>query len=379
MTPSSPESPPFRQRPLAKWLILLVAFSLYGLYRSSVNVLYDLGYGHPINWTTAVGVEMWSWLLWLAFLPFIFPFAKRFPLEKRHLAKRLLLHLGMMTLVSLLHIYLWKGLEIAYREQVSFFVLLKEGLHPILMFTGLINNFYKYAAIVGLFYLFDYVAKYRQREKEAADLKLGAEQLQRSLTQAKLDALTMQLNPHFLFNSLNTISVFMEEDLVRANDMLVRLSELLRETLQIGQQMLVPLEKELALVGQYLEIEQIRFEDRLQVFITHPESHQVCHVPPLILQPIAENAIRHGIAKRIEKGEIYIHCEQQDHQLIIRISDNGPGLEDSQAPSNQGIGLQNVRARLKATYGDAASFCLTRQANKTVAQMVLPASQGAWT
>jgi len=370
-----PDPLPWWDHATIRWMWFAAFIFIYGTYRVSVNVLWTIGQEQPVDWIASGVLEMWGWSIWIGLTPLLLAFAKRFPLEKPRFARHLLFHFTAMSVVCLFHVYLWKGTEIALREGIPLHQLLIDGLNPILMFTGLLNNFYKYIAIVGLFYAIDYFRKYRIRELEAARLRVGAEALQRRLTQAKLDALRMQINPHFLFNTLNTIGVLLEENTHKAGQMLIRLSDLLRLTLKHGQTQQVPLEIELSLVGAYLAIEQIRFEDRLEVTIDAPANVAEIKVPPLLIQPLAENAIRHGVAERIGKGCVQVRCRQEASDLVLEVKDNGPGLGD-EAPRDDGIGLKNVRARLEELYGGKAELRIWSSESGTTAQVRIPQNSG---
>ena len=195
-----------------------------------------------------------------------------------------------------------------------------------------------------------YYRKYRERE-------LRALQLETRLAQAQLDALKMQLHPHFLFNTLNSISVLMSEDVVAARRMLTRMSELLRASLENVGKHEVSLREELDFLGNYLEIEQTRFHDRLAVRMQIEPGVLDARVPNLILQPLVENAIRHGVAPRAQQGLIEISAVREDGMVQLKVRDNGPGLQLSAPESlTKGIGLSNTQARLNQLYGSHHRF-----------------------
>jgi LytS/YehU family sensor histidine kinase len=195
-----------------------------------------------------------------------------------------------------------------------------------------------------------YSLKYRERE-------LHASQLAAQLAQAELQALRMQLHPHFLFNTLHTVSALMHKDVELADDMLSRLGDLLRRTLDTAQAQEVPLQQELEFIQTYLEIEQARLGSRLHVrFETEPETLDVL-VPNLILQPLVENAVRHGIAPRLEGGRLVVRARRESDRLELEVEDDGPGLPaDFADRPREGLGLANTRARLAALYGPAHQF-----------------------
>jgi LytS/YehU family sensor histidine kinase len=193
------------------------------------------------------------------------------------------------------------------------------------------------------------------RESRTKDLK--ASQLEGQLAQAQLQVLRMQLHPHFLFNTLHTISALMHKDLKAADRMLALLGDLLRDSLEKVGAQVVPLKQELEFLDRYLEIEKTRFRDRLSVQMAVEPETLDAEVPNLILQPLVENAIRHGIARRAEGGRLEIHAQSQDHMLVLRVRDDGPGLpSDTEMAARGGVGLANSQARLEQLYGAAHRF-----------------------
>jgi LytS/YehU family sensor histidine kinase len=207
-----------------------------------------------------------------------------------------------------------------------------------------------YVGIVSVWYALDYHHQLRERERQAAELE-------KHLANARLRALKMQLHPHFLFNTLNGIASLNFENPIGANRMLARLSELLRITLEDDGAQEVPLRKELEFNRRYLELEQIRLGDRLTMtFEIAPETLDAC-VPNLLLQPLVENAIRHGIAPYSARGEICLHARLERDTLHVKVTDSGPGLTGGQgSPGGTGVGLPNTRARLRQLYGSAHRF-----------------------
>jgi two-component sensor histidine kinase len=204
-----------------------------------------------------------------------------------------------------------------------------------------------YAGIVSVWYALDYYRQFQERERHAA-------QLEKHLARARLQALKMQLHPHFLFNTLNGIASLTHENPKAANRMLARLSDLLRLTLKDDGIQEVSLRRELDFNRCYLELEQIRLGDRLTMkWEIAPETLDAT-VPNLLLQPLVENAIRHGIAPYAARGEISIHAQRVNGSLHLSVSDSGPGLLDGKrAPNAKGLGLANTSERLQQLYGDA--------------------------
>jgi LytS/YehU family sensor histidine kinase len=197
-----------------------------------------------------------------------------------------------------------------------------------------------YWAVVGLHHTIDYYSRYQDREVQAA-------QLQAQLAQAQLDVLKMQLHPHFLFNTLNSISVLMQTDVQAAKSTLVCLSQLLRGALQASKSHEVALRQEVEFLQNYLEIEQTRFQDRLTTRVRVDPDALDAQVPYFILQPLVENAIRHGGAERVD-----VDVERREDSIHITVSDGGPGAQErSPAGAGNGIGLANTQARLEKLYG----------------------------
>lgn len=205
-------------------------------------------------------------------------------------------------------------------------------------------QFLKYWVVVGLVQSYDNYRKYRERELKAA-------QLETELAQAQLDALRTQLNPHFLFNTLNSISVLMKRDVEAADRMLLQLSGLLRLALSKNEAHEIPLRQELEFLERYLKIEQTRFRDRLTVRMEIDPAAMPALVPQLIFQPLVENAIKHGIADREADGLIEIRADRRNGQVCLQVRDNEPGLNGSVEGLSAGVGLSNTRARLDHLYG----------------------------
>jgi signal transduction histidine kinase len=201
-----------------------------------------------------------------------------------------------------------------------------------------------------------YYLEKKERQEEAERLEARAESLEAQLTEARLEALRMQLNPHFLFNTLHAVSTLVDRDPGGVRRMIARLSELLRHVLDEDAPQEVPLSQELDFLEDYLEIQSIRFQGDLDATIDVPSSLHDAQVPNLILQPVVENAIRHGASQVRGIGRIEVQGRRDDDTLVLTVSDNGPGLP---ASPEDGLGLRNVRARLRELYGAEQSLDLT--------------------
>jgi len=221
-----------------------------------------------------------------------------------------------------------------------------------------------YWVIVSLAHALRYYRHSRERER-------NAHELEGRLTAAKLEALRMQLHPHFLFNMLNAISTLVHRDPNAADEMIANLSELLRATLDTTEQE-IPLRAEFEFLDRYLEIQRARFGERLQVEKRVDPALLNALVPTLILQPVVENAIRHGLEPRTGQGRLSLEATGEGGRLELVVRDNGAGLEGEAAPT-RGIGIANTRARLLELYGNKASLTLANvPAGGCEVRIVLP-------
>ncbi len=208
-----------------------------------------------------------------------------------------------------------------------------------------------YAVFVGIFYVWRYQQQLREKEQREAELRLHANQME-------LAVLKAQLNPHFLFNTLNSINALVGSDPEAARRVLAQLAEVLRYSLESDRQPLVPLSEELRFVETYLAIEKARFGRRLQIQMEIDESARPLLVPPMILQPLAENAVKHGIAPKEEGGELTLRVQRQENHLAIEVADNGVGAATTHSDNllNNGRGLHNTDLRLRKMFGDEAGL-----------------------
>jgi LytS/YehU family sensor histidine kinase len=221
-----------------------------------------------------------------------------------------------------------------------------------------------YALTLGCFYAVIYYRESRERESQQA--RLSAQ-----LAEAKLGALRMQLNPHFLFNSLNAITVLVRDhNTTDAAKTLELLSSILRQVLHGSKRQLITFAEELRFIEKYLAIEQIRFSDRLQVRWNVEDRLRKALVPEFILQPLVENAVRHGIAHRTDGGVIEITARESNGELLVSVSDNGPGYKRD---SGMGVGLRNTRERLETLFGQAGSLeVVAAEGGGTIATVRFP-------
>ena len=218
------------------------------------------------------------------------------------------------------------------------------------------NDFLTYTVLVALYYFFE-----RMRQSQAQ--QLAAAELQTKLARAQLENLRLQLQPHFLFNTLNTISSVMYEDVRAADAMLTQLSELLRLTLRTANSHEIPLAQELQITRLYLGIMQKRFEEKLRVTYSVDAELENSLVPQLVLQPLVENSLRHGLKDSAAGIDISIAARRENGNLILQVADTGAGLgsQTEDAVVKQGLGLANIRGRLEQLYGSAQEFAIANR------------------
>jgi signal transduction histidine kinase len=341
--------------------ILFGIWSAYGLLCS-----WEIYYWHsftsmPKSWWQCLREEMTYAYLWGIATPAILWWSRRFRLEGPNWPRHLLANAGM--LVVLLPVIGLTNDLVVRPENSPFdhFTWAKLLRSVELTFdTGTLL----FAVVVGVEHAFVYYRRYQTGLTKAS-------QLQTQLVQAQLQALKMQLHPHFLFNTLHSITALVHEDPDLAELTIARLSELLRLFLANSTIHEVPLSEELRILDLYLEIERARFEDRLRVLYDVPAELRDAMVPNLVLQPLVENSIRHGVGRRSEPGWIAIAAEVYTDTLVLRVTDNGAGFDeahrtsgplrggftgDTQKPIHQGMGLAITRGRLESLYGPHQSL-----------------------
>ncbi|CAM3241121.1 sensor histidine kinase [Rhodothermus bifroesti] len=296
--------------------------------------------------------EFYSWAL---LTPFIFWISRRLTFDRPHWGRRLLMHGAIGVGVALL-MEIWVDFLYFYVYQLPW----RRG--PFDLFAGIrhfwfINELVTYFAVLAAGFARDYFIRYQQRQEETIRLRAQAADLQARLTEARLQALRMQLNPHFLFNTLHAISALVERDPRGVRHMIARLSELLRYALDESATQEVPLSQELRFLEGYLEIQQIRFQGRLAVQKEIASDVLEALVPTLILQPLVENAVKHGVGQLEGPGQITLKAWREKDYLCLSVRDNGPGFAGN-GRWREGLGLRNTRARLEGLYGEAYQMVL---------------------
>jgi two-component system, LytTR family, sensor kinase len=363
---------------LRRWAQYWLAWTGAGLFYISQDFMTRLSRNESIPPRNEVIGWMAAMYVCAAFTPAILWLGRRWTVGQAHGRRSIGLHLGASIAFSLVSTALevpllaWLGMLPAFASAGSFtkdlWILLPLDLH---------GGILRYWAVIGLQALFRSNQEARRSEREALELKVHSSQLAEQLTSSQLSALKMQLHPHFLFNTLSAIMVLVRQGKGReAETMLSRLSDLLRHTLDDVEAQEVPLWRELDFLRLYLSIEQVRFEDRLRVRIEAGPEVTDALVPHMALQPIVENAVRHGLGQSEQPVLIHVSVARVNGHLALTVTDDGPGCP---APvcEEKGIGLKNTRNRLKRLYGAGATLLAENRLPRGVqVTMTLPYRTG---
>lgn len=304
----------------------------------------------PMSFGLLLTLNLGYWYSWAVLTPAILWLTRRFPFDRTAWKSAVPVHVGGVVAAVSAHVAL------AVASRMATYWLAGESLDTWLheaqemLFLNFDWEMMTYWTIVGVGTAMRYMHEARARE-------LSAAQLETRLVEARLHTLQRQMQPHFLFNTLNTISALMHRDVEAADAMIARLSDLLRMSLQrVGVQE-VPLQEELDFLSKYLEIEQTRFRDRLTVVFDVKADTLHALVPNLLLQPLVENAIKHGIGPRPTPGRITVRARRNGALLELDVQDNGVGLSAARLTDfNRGVGLSNTRSRLDHLYGSLHRF-----------------------
>ncbi len=342
---------PALQRRRWRWSLYVGCWTFIGLFFISPIIAQSLATQVQIPWGQVVSSFL-DWYIWGLLFPLIWWVSRRFPFERRHLLSRIPIHLACGLIVSLIFVVLMlvkNSIVMGVSGgKMSFEIL--SGL-PGYLLGGIELFLLPYFAMVAFIHALSYYNKFRER-------RLQTTRLEAQLALAHLEVLKMQLQPHFLFNTLNAISALMHRDVDAADRMISLLSDLLRFSLEKDERHQVSLQSELEFLNRYLAIEKIRFRDRLKIEMDIEAPCMAAQVPRLILQPLVENSIKHGIAMRSAAGRISIRARRKGDRLDVRVSDDGPGLADGGSGVSDGVGLANTRARLEQIYGNDHHFSL---------------------
>jgi two-component system, LytTR family, sensor kinase len=346
------------ERKWVLWITYFLIWTAVGLFFASESSLWGRYiFRSPVTWDQALKTNLSFYYIWACIAPLVLWLGKRFRFERGSRTLSFFVHLPTSILLSSIQLLIAEIVVQSFSlDRLQLYEAFKAIERTFVVYFHI--NFLTYWAILGIGYGREYYSKFREREVRSA-------QLRTQLTQAQLQALKMQLHPHFLFNTFNTISSLMHKNVDDADRVLARLGDLLRYSLHnVGVQE-VTLREEIDFLQRYLEIEQTRFEHRLRVKISVEPEVLDCKVPNLILQPLVENAIRYAVAPRASGGCIEISARQVIGSLKISVVDDGPGLpEGYNLRPDEGVGLRNSRERLEQLYGEKHRFILSNRSPK---------------
>lgn len=356
MTSSVPSSFPVWRTTAVAWLAL-------GLFDATQTVASMRAVGMQHAWGTLFATTLSTWAAWAAATPLVLLLLRRHPLAPWR-AQAWVVHAGACLAVGAAWAAWGALLEYVFDPFADpggpgpFMALLQQRF-----LNELIGNVVLYGAIVALYASLE--ARARLLQQQAASARLSE-----LLAQAQLAALKRQLEPHFIFNALNAITALIREQRgAEAIEVTAALGDLLRRVTDAGRQQFVTLEEELDFLRKYLDIQQLRFGERLRYRIDIPAALMQQRVPDFIVQPLVENAIRHGIAKRARGGEVRVSAAHLDAGLMVSVINDGPPLPQQ---TREGVGLSNTRQRLQALYGHGHALRLENAPSGVIATITLP-------
>jgi two-component system, LytTR family, sensor kinase len=349
---------------LLRWLQRILVAAITWTAIGLVFALPSLTAGGP--WQRSLLASLAQWWSWGAMAFVIVAVDKRLPFTSRQMAGRIVTHLCLSPIFTAAYIYLFAAVLALLRlnswQQLLNSQLLLNAFRGMFLWSALV-----YCLIVGVWQAYLYHQRYLSGE-------LRVERLERSFAEARLNALRMQLDPHFLFNALNTISSQVEREPRLTRQMIEHLGDLLRLSLENKDRQEVALAEEIAFLDHYLAIQQIRFGDRLKFESRVDPKLRYALVPGLILQPLVENAIRHGTSVRASGGSVIFSARELGDQLELRVADDGVGLPQGWSlESSPGLGLTVTRERVLGLYGSAGRMAVRRlRSGGTEAVILLP-------
>lgn len=344
--------------------IPFIALLWLGCSLMNATQVYLSMFDHGHSYLRILAYNIVCWAFWAAMALPLFRFAAKWPMIPFTFAA-LTRHLLLALVLGTAHIAASIALIIAMRPYDEMGITRFGPNFVATLPMALQLELIVYAAVVGVAHTLDYYRRFRERERDAA-------QLVTELSRARLHALELQLRPHFLFNALHSINGLVRTSRnEEAVSTIVGLSELLRASLDQGEE-LVPLSKELSIFDKFMAIEQVRFSDRLTVKVDVTDSARDVRVPPFILQPLAENAMQHGISKSAGPGRLDLRAKVEDEKLRIDLFNTGPAPSPG---SVEGVGLSNTRARLRHLFGSEASLTMNGETGGTRVVLSIPLAE----
>ncbi len=339
-----------------RWIWIVSIWLGFGLVDAAQTVFVMRGEGMHHAWGRLFWTCVAGWIPWALATPLGLWLGRRFPPVKLRPVRTWVVHLVACAGVGLIFSAFMAWMDIAFNPYArhspagSFTRVWADKFD-----SGILTFLVLYGAIVTVSYVLDSRERLALQQTETA-------RLNEMLSKAQLDALRRQIEPHFLFNTLNAVAGLVREG---RNDaavgMIVGLSDFLRRVLQDSTQQQVPLGEEMEFAQKYLDIQKVRFAERLQLSVEVPRELYRAQVPSLILQPMVENAVKHGIAKRAQGGAIRIAASHRNGVLTLSVCNDGPSLPVGWEMARSGIGMSNVRTRLQSLYGDAFELNIRNQ------------------
>jgi two-component system LytT family sensor kinase len=355
----------FRRR---RWFWIGSIWLTVALFSASQNVLVMRSEGMHHAWTRLFVTLLLSWLVWALATPLVLRLAHQYPPLRLTPISTWLTHFAACATIAVL-----SGAWEAWLQELMNPLALSPGPPPFVslwrdtLYGELFQSVCLYAALVAISYILDSRERLVRQQIETAHLN-------EQFSKAQLDVLRRQIEPHFLFNALNAIAGLVRENRnAQALSMIVGLSDFLRKVVEGAGRQQVPLAEEVRFLQQYLDIQKVRFADRLQVSVDIPKELFPMQVPSLILQPIVENAVKHGIAKQARGGWLRVTASRSDGQLTLCVYNDGPPLPVDWQKTNSGIGISNVRTRLRTIYGDGFGLSLRNQRQGVEVSLTFPA------
>jgi two-component system, LytTR family, sensor kinase len=353
-------------RGFIKWLGIWAIWTLFALLLTSQVALQYQMTENPVSFWRILSWQLFSGYLWFALTPLILWFGRKFSFDNGHWKTSVPFHL----LASFVIAFLQLAVDAAVLPKLGYLKRYESApffeVYKIFLLINLHFSVGIYWVVLLISQAVNYYRKYRERE-------LRASQLETQLATTRLQVLKTQLHPHFLFNTLNAISELIHKDPESAERMIGDLSDLLRMSFEKLEVQEVSLKQELEFLEKYLEIEQMRFHDRLKVEMKIAPETLDAKVPNMILQPLVENAIKHGLAPRAEGGKIEIGANRSNGSLELSVTDNGVGVPFGDVQDiAEGVGLSNTRRRLRHLYGERHKFDLAAEKGGLKVNLTIP-------
>ncbi len=336
-------------RILLIWLFILSIFLILALINATDQYIDNLLKQNDSKFLVEFFWKLTTWIPWFFLLPLLYYLCQKLPVYRYGIIKLILIHFPISLFITAIKVSLYYFLSLPLRSYLVTPTFFYKRMLEVLI-VNYLADYLIYWLFLILIYAVDYYKKTRQKE-------LQTQQLETQLARAQLQVLKMQLRPHFLFNALHTISALVHKNADLADKMITRLSDLLRRTLENTDSQLVSLAEEIEFVDNYLEIEMVRFPNRLKVEKDIQKETLNKLVPNLIIQPLVENSIKYCVAPYSRPGIIQIQAALKKNRLSIQVIDNGPGIKGTSSEVvRKGIGLSNIQERLKKLYGSDHRF-----------------------